>query len=203
MKLANFKRTLVNIKSEIVELPAEPLQGTSKPVTSAQYPETSDGALVEQQSVSPRFFDTPEKVLDTEKVTGTVSPQILTIFDTKPENLQPVSVTPPPSVAKAPEDPLYIGEHECQTNPIKEITGRRIVDNPYFLKQLQQQKHDHFFQCDDSCLDLVTEKRIGLVTHFNFKCRMCKKHFQEATAVEAMEQVAALNVRQQFKKGRF
>ncbi|CAK1590870.1 unnamed protein product, partial [Parnassius mnemosyne] len=181
LKLLNLNRTLVNAKSDIVELPAEQLQSTSESVAPPQYPETFDGTVVELQSVSPSFFDTSEKVLGTERITGTVSPQILEISDMAPVNLQPVSVTPPPCVTEAPEDPPYIVEQECETNSIKTITGRRIVDIVYFLEQLQQQKHDPLFQCDFSCLVLITEKRTGLVSHFNFQCRMCKKYFKVCT----------------------
>jgi hypothetical protein len=52
------------------------------------------------------------------------------------------------------------------------VSGRRIVDLNYFLKQIQSVDHSPF-KCSFSDMLLVGERRLGLRTCLNFVCKVC------------------------------
>ncbi|KAJ8704320.1 hypothetical protein PYW08_013044 [Mythimna loreyi] len=120
----NLRRTRINTESDIAELPIDS-ERSSESVTPPELPKTSDGALVELQSVSTKF-DTPEKLLNTGR-TETDSPKQPQLSDVTHLPLAPL--TPPPHcVAVSQEERPYLVEPEREIKSNKKITGRRIVD---------------------------------------------------------------------------
>jgi len=53
------------------------------------------------------------------------------------------------------------------------LAGRRIVDINYFFKQIQENLHTGSFGCNFLDMDFVSEIRVGFLSKFKFKCRMC------------------------------
>lgn len=59
---------------------------------------------------------------------------------------------------------------------IRPVSGRRIVDINYLLRELQEKAHhNNLFDCKSANFQLIGEKRIGLLSIFKFECNMCKE----------------------------
>lgn len=54
------------------------------------------------------------------------------------------------------------------------LSGRRIIDIAYFLSSLKRIRH-HGFGCSFFDVEVISEKRTGIVSCFTTKCNMCKK----------------------------
>ncbi|KAJ8726738.1 hypothetical protein PYW08_015135 [Mythimna loreyi] len=60
-----------------------------------------------------------------------------------------------------------------------QLTGRRIVEIGYFMKQLQEiGDHSSMFKCNLSTVQLLKERKTGLNSIFYLKCQMCGANFE-------------------------
>lgn len=69
------------------------------------------------------------------------------------------------------------------------VCGRRLVNVANLFNKLQQIEHMGF-GCTFKELELVSEQRIGIVSCFNFKCKMCRKIEKIWTEDEDLDTVA-------------
>lgn len=77
-----------------------------------------------------------------------------------------------------------INEHELTVEKQEEdknISGYRIVDVDFLLKNSMFLQSNHNQKCTGGTLQYVHEKRSGLVSTFTYKCNMCNKEFSFAT----------------------
>lgn len=53
------------------------------------------------------------------------------------------------------------------------ILGKRIVEIIHFVNELQSLNTHSPFGCTLSDMEIISEKRCGLISNFKFKCKMC------------------------------
>ncbi|XP_047035378.1 uncharacterized protein LOC124641357 [Helicoverpa zea] len=74
------------------------------------------------------------------------------------------------------EDDYYNVEPEIQEDQFQTVTGRRVIDINYLFSQLQEKaRHNNLFDCKQENFQLISEKRIGLISVFKFECNICKQ----------------------------
>lgn len=65
------------------------------------------------------------------------------------------------------EDDYYTVEPEIQEDQFQTVTGRRVIDINYLFSQLQEKaRHNNLFECKQENFQLISEKRIGLISVF-------------------------------------
>ncbi|CAG5002228.1 unnamed protein product [Parnassius apollo] len=85
------------------------------------------------------------------------------------------------STDKFPDEEHTSDRNHAEIN--EESDERRIIDLKYFLKELKTiSNHSTAFGCGINNLELIGDKRLGLISKLKLKCNMCNVEFTTHTS---------------------
>ncbi|KAF2884783.1 hypothetical protein ILUMI_21390 [Ignelater luminosus] len=87
------------------------------------------------------------------------------------------------SIEELPELEIKHTE-ERSSDSMKEISCRRIVDITHLFESLKSLRHEEF-GCSFFDIDIISEKRFGLRSVFNTKCKVC--NIKETLSTERVD----------------
>ncbi|XP_071051459.1 uncharacterized protein [Onthophagus taurus] len=98
--------------------------------------------------------------------------------DNVSSSLQNTNVDLSKSQSPTQNSPPYEIQKDSTSQVQRILTGRRIVDIGYIMKQLIEHKHVALYNCNITNLQFVKEDRSGFSSMFLFECSLCRSQLQ-------------------------